>query len=82
MPADYYICPGCGEEVEVGSRACETCEPPKPWEKVGDDEQFDYDEFIEEEFGGGKKPRGIHKLWALTALILLIIWLSGYFASS
>ena len=32
------------------------------------DEEFDYDEFVKEEFGTGRaKPRGIHWLWWLTA---------------
>jgi hypothetical protein len=35
------------------------------------DEEFDYDEFVKEEFGSGPaKPRGIHWLWWLVALLL------------
>jgi hypothetical protein len=40
------------------------------------DKEFDYNEFVKEEFGSGAaKPRGISWLWWLTALILIVLLL-------
>jgi hypothetical protein len=80
--ADHYICPACGTEVRVGSKNCPGCNPPKPWEQVEsldgldldrpEDDSFDYDEFVREEFGGGRRPAGISPIWWATAILLLI----------
>lgn len=29
MKADTYLCPGCDQEVTVGSRGCPRCNPPQ-----------------------------------------------------
>ena len=40
------------------------------------DEHFDYDKFVQEEFGPrSPKPRGIHWVWWLTALLLVVMFL-------
>jgi hypothetical protein len=37
------------------------------------DADFNYDEFLKDEFGGNEvKPRGLHWFWWLVALLLLI----------
>jgi len=81
--ADSYICPGCGEEVEVGSPRCETCDPPHPWEQSESldgtgiplsDDDFDYDEFIRDEFGEDVPTghRAKKAFWTGIGIILLI----------
>ena len=37
-------------------------------------DEFDYDEFVQEEFGGGRKlkPRGVNAIWWVTGLVLLL----------
>lgn len=30
--ADYYMCPGCGKDVKVGSAGCAECDNLDPWE--------------------------------------------------
>ena len=82
MAVDVYICPGCGGEVAVGSKSCPTCDPPKPWEQhesldgvdldLPEDDSFDYQGFIEDEFGGGRRPRDKMLFWAITAIVLLV----------
>ena len=58
---DYFICPHCGAEVAVGAVACRECGASDEsgwgeanWESdaagYGEDEDFDYDEFISREF--------------------------------
>ena len=81
-----FECPVCGENVPGGSKSCPECgaceksgwsdnthsdgisEPDLP-------DEFDYDRFVEEEFGGGAKPKGIGKVWWWVALVLLVVML-------
>ncbi|MEM0896152.1 MAG: hypothetical protein AAGJ79_04635 [Verrucomicrobiota bacterium] len=81
---DYYICPGCGVELEVGNNGCPTCNKTekkrKGWEQdsyldgidLPGEDDFDYDEFRQREFGGGLRPKGIKPVWWLTGIFLLI----------
>ena len=81
MP-DFYICPGCGDEVKVGSPGCPRCDNLDPWEieenQIQDgldlpgDDDFDYEEFVEKEFGDNIPGKGIRLFWWITAVILLI----------
>ena len=75
------ICPNCGVDVPRNARACPGCgsDETTGWsedahrENLGlPAEEFDYDEFVKEEFGGGKPvPRGLHRFWWLVAVLLL-----------
>ena len=61
-------CPACG--------ACERSGWSEDADADGldlpeDEEKFDYDRFVEEEFGGGVKPRGTGKVWMIAAAVLL-----------
>lgn len=79
------ICPNCGADVPPGAKSCPGCGSD---EKTGwsdsayasnlgiPEENFDYNEFVKEEFGAGRvKPRGIHWLWWATALVLVGLFL-------
>ena len=80
MPPE--ICPNCGTELSPKARVCPHCgsDEKTGWSEdahVGGldlpDEEFNYDEFVENEFGGRQvKPRGLHWFWWLVALLLLI----------
>jgi hypothetical protein len=82
MPPE--TCPSCGADVPRKASACPGCgaDEKTGWSdsayasRLGiPDENFDYDEFVKEEFGATRvKPRGIHWLWWLTALILVILF--------
>ena len=80
-------CPECGAMVPPHARACPECgaDEKTGWsekahaQRLGiPDDDFDYDEFVKEEFGDGArgrdrvKPRGIGWLWWLVALALLL----------
>jgi hypothetical protein len=83
--ADWYACPSCGAEVRVGSRGCPQCSgKPARWEQEDyldgvdapeDPSEFDYNDFVKREFGGGKasrlKPHQIKWKWWITAVLLL-----------
>ena len=91
IDADWYACPFCGNEVRVGSRGCPKCTPGagKSWEQPehldGVDvpeapEDFDYDEFVKNEFGKGTgaiKPTALKWKWWITGVLLLAGMIAG-----
>ena len=82
-------CPNCGADVPCGAKSCPECGADKTsgWsesayaDRLGiPDDNFDYDEFVKEEFRPPRvKPRGIHWLWWVTALGLIGLFLSYFF---
>lgn len=89
MPPE--ICPECGAEVPPNARACPECgaDERTGWseraqaQRLGlPDDEFDYDEFVKEEFGGHPqpklRPRGISWIWWLVAVVLVIILFGWY----
>ncbi len=89
MPPE--TCPNCGAEVPPNARACPDCgaDEQTGWSDRATaqrldlpDDEFDYDEFVKEEFGTESKarPRGLGGFWWLVALLLaagLVLWLLG-----
>lgn len=79
------ICPNCGAEVPRRARACPACgaDENAGWQEGADQataadlglpgEDFDYDEFVQREFAKPTpKPRGLHWVWWLTGVALLV----------
>lgn len=95
MPGAPEICPHCGAEVPRNARACPECgsDEKTGWsenaqgQRLGlPDEEFNYDEFVKEEFGSERqrpqvRPRGIPWLWWAVALALVVIFIF-FFAGS
>jgi len=83
MPPE--VCPNCGADLPRNAKVCPECgaDETTGWSESSDanrlgipDEHFDYDKFVQEEFGPrSPKPRGIHWIWWLTALLLVAIFL-------
>jgi hypothetical protein len=82
------ICPVCGEDVPPKALACPECGAchNSGWKEDADvydgldlpEEEFDYDEFVKREFGGGaQNPATGNAIWWVTALVLLLILLAG-----
>lgn len=81
--ADWYACPFCGAEVRVGPDGCPRCTTGKPRKQPAyldgvdlpdDPEDFDYDDFVKREFGGGAssvKPAGLKWIWWVTGVLLV-----------
>jgi hypothetical protein len=77
-------CPHCGADVPRNARACPACGSDESTGWSDDartsgldlpDETFDYDAFVENEFGGTRRAparRGLHWFWWLIAIGLLI----------
>jgi len=82
-------CPICGAEVPPNAKACPQCGADEktgwPEEAVSGgldlpDEDFDYEEFVKREFGGGKKkpiPHGIHWFWWAVGILLVAAFVWG-----
>jgi uncharacterized membrane protein YvbJ len=77
-------CPNCGAEVPPKAKACPACgaDEKTGWSEeayVGGlnlpDESFDYEEFVDREFGKKKVlPRGIGWFWWAVAIVLVVLF--------
>ncbi len=80
-------CPNCGVEVRRGARACPGCgaSHDSGWNEEAavsgldlPDEDFDYEAFVESEFGERRKPvPGRKRLWTAVGILLLILLAGG-----
>ena len=83
------ICPNCGAVVPPKAKSCPECgsDEKTGWSDSANadhlgipDENFDYDKFVKEEFGpASSKPRGVHWVWWLTAILLIGLLLFFFF---
>jgi hypothetical protein len=82
-------CPNCGADVPPNAKACPECgsDEQTGWsdETHTDgldlpEEKFDYDEFVQREFGGKSPvPRGLHWIWWLVAIGLVLAFVFFWF---
>ena len=82
-------CPNCGAEVPRNAKSCPECgsDESTGWsdraraENLGiPDENFDYDEFVEEEFGGRESKRSGPKLFGGITIAIIVVLLILFFA--
>jgi hypothetical protein len=79
-PKPPEVCPVCGEDVPARALACPECgaDHNSGWrEDIHDgidlpDEEFDYDEFVRNEFGASPVPKGIRPIWWVAGIVLLL----------
>ncbi len=85
------ICPVCHEDVPGHALACPECgaDHNSGWREDADnyqiaateDDEFDYENFVREEFGSRIKPAGIKTVWWITAILvaiaLIVLYLYG-----
>jgi len=83
------VCPNCGADVPPNARACPECgaDEETGWSETAraqdldlPDENFDYDKFVKREFRGKSSPvpEGIHWVWWIAAVVLLIALLFAW----
>ena len=81
MPPE--VCPNCGADVPRNALACPECgaDEKTGWSEAAKydgldlpDENFDYNEYVEREFGGKPVPQGIPWFWWLIALVLVVVF--------
>jgi hypothetical protein len=80
-PRTPEVCPICGGDVPPKALACPGCgaDHNSGWKPDGafdgldlpGDEDFDYDAFVKEEFGGGAGKSRLHPVWIATGILLL-----------
>ena len=78
------VCPNCGGDVPRNALACPECgaDEKTGWSEAAKydgldlpDEDFDYNEYVEREFGAKKPvPQGIPWFWWLIALVLVVVF--------
>ncbi len=86
------VCPVCGEDVPSGALACPECgaDHNSGWRKDAassdalglPDEDFDYDEFVRQEFGSSLKPAGMKTIWWITAILIIVASAALYFLAA
>jgi hypothetical protein len=79
------ICPNCGAQVPRNAKACPECgsDDQTGWSEAAEsgglnfpEEEFDYDDFVEKEFGGKNPvPHGIKWYWWVVAVLALAAFL-------
>ncbi|EEF61360.1 zinc ribbon domain-containing protein [Pedosphaera parvula] len=83
------ICPNCGAEVPPNAKACPGCGSCAETGWSGEahasglglpDDNFDYDDYLEREFGKSKPvPRGMSRFWWVIAVLILALILAMIF---
>jgi hypothetical protein len=87
------ICPVCGETVVVGALACPECgaDHRSGWREDSEtydgldlpESDFNYDEFVAQEFGGrSSRGAGLRLVWWIAAIVVLIAFLLFYLFGS
>jgi hypothetical protein len=76
-------CPNCGADLPPKAKACPECgsDEKTGWSEVAytsdldlplSDEEFNYDKYVEKEFGAPKRmANGLHWFWWVVAVVLL-----------
>lgn len=83
MKQANFECPGCGSAVSPNASGCQDCGAKKvdgrwvaPESSDGlalPDDDFDYDDFVEREFGSGSgRKSGKELFWWIVAIVVLI----------
>lgn len=84
------VCPVCGEDVPPTALACPECgadhnsgwrEDAATYDGVNVEDDFDYEEFTQREFGSSVKPTGIRPVWWITAIVALALMILYFVVS-
>lgn len=80
-------CPNCGADVPPTAKACPECgaDETTGWSEEAyasalnlPGEHFEYDEFVEREFGQKKvRPHGVKWFWWVVAIVIAAVFIIG-----
>ena len=80
------VCPVCGEDIPRNALACPECgaDYNSCWRKDADtydavdlpDEDFNYDEFVRQEFRSSPKPAAIKTMWWIAAILVIVAFIA------
>lgn len=86
------FCPNCGDEIPPEAKACPGCGSCEEtgwserarYESIGVDydDSFDYETYVDEEFGDahkGSSKSPMQWIWMIVALLLIILFIKWYF---
>ena len=89
-PRTPEVCPVCGEEVRRDALACSQCgadhnsgwrEDADTYDGVGLPERdFNYEDFVKQEFGSQTKPAGLKTIWLIVGIALIVAVALYFFA--
>ena len=78
------VCPVCAEPVPPAAAACPGCgaDHESGWREEArydgldlPDPEFNYEEFVEKEWGGrGARPRGLSPFWWIVGLLVTLLF--------
>ena len=81
------MCPVCGEDVPRTALACPECgaDHASGWREDAEtydavdlpDEDFNYEEFVKEEFGSSRRSE-IKTIWWITAILVVAAFVAMY----
>ena len=85
------VCPVCGEDLLRNALTCPQCgaDHNSGWREDGDtydgvdlpEHGFNYDEFIQQEFGSKAKPAGLKTIWWLVGIALIVAFFLYFFSA-
>jgi hypothetical protein len=84
VPELTVPCPHCGAEIRSDAKFCRHCgsSDSDGWQDdddYGTDmDDFDYDQFVEDNFSSSVTTTQTRPLWRLVAVLLLVLFLLGY----
>ena len=89
LPRTPEVCPVCNEDVPPGALACPECgaDHKSGWREDAEgydglnlpDEDFNYDDFVKQEFGPRVKPSGLKVIWWIAGIVLIVALILMYF---
>ena len=88
-PSTPEVCPVCNEEVPPRALACSECgaDHNSGWREDADayagidlpDDDFNYEDFVQREFGSRAKRHGLKMVWWIAGILLVAAFLLMYF---
>ena len=90
-PRTPEVCPVCGEEVQRDAQACSQCgaDHTSGWREDADaydgvdlpEHDFNYDDFVKQEFGSQAKPARLKTIWWIVGIALIVAFVLYFFAA-
>src|SRR5262245_27300442 len=87
-PRAPETCPVCGEEVPRDALACPKCgaDHSSGWKEDADtydgvdlsEQDFNYDDFVRQEFGSQPRPEGLRTIWWIVGIALIVAVLAYF----
>ena len=91
-PRTPEVCPVCGEDVPLNARACPECgadhnsgwrDDADPYDSVNlPEHDFNYDDFVRQEFGSQAKPAALDTIWWIVGIALIVALVLYFFAAN